>query len=243
MIKNLFDSYALKARVAPSLFVLVPAYFAALALVPGLRTFEATALISVAGLIVLVFLADVVRDRGKAAELELYRRWGGKPTTRTLRLRTTEDERTTHEIRELAQAVSGRPLPDETLERSDPARADAIIEEAVSILRERTRHGYPVVISELTAYGRKRNTWAIRRLGRATAALSFALSALAAAHPALRGLTGLPWPVGISFVNLVLVAYWFLEVRERWVQDAAERYAIALFWAATSLRPSTGVAS
>lgn len=241
LIQDLLDRYALSARVAPGLWALMPACIAALALAPELRSAGGSALLAVLAVVGTVFLADLVRDRGKAAETELFARWGGAPTTRRLRHRSARDKRALGELHERIRTATGRDLPDGGTEHNDPNQADRVYSEAVSVLRERTRTGYPVVFAELTSYGRKRNTWAIRHLGRATSVVGAAMCVAGVAYPPFRAALGLPWAGGAAALELLLIFYWFAEVREQWVKDAAERYADALFGAAEALSPAAGV--
>src|ERR1700728_226876 len=83
------DTYARRARLQPALLTALPIALAVFAWFPPdlLKWATLSSFLTYAGGTAL--LAQVARDQGKRKQPELYRRWGGKPTTRGLRHRET----------------------------------------------------------------------------------------------------------------------------------------------------------
>src|SRR5262245_44096339 len=86
-IQRFFDPYDLRARVFPALLAIVPfvvmfvcLYSAAIPVAPTLLTVALACGVPFA-------LSRLVRNAGKAAEAQLFEKWGGMPTTQLLRHR------------------------------------------------------------------------------------------------------------------------------------------------------------
>lgn len=80
------DDYERRARLAPGLLAVLPIALVILAL--GLRRLPiVSALLSLVTAVGgPVVLASLVRHRGLRLQAELFRKWGGAPTTKGLRL-------------------------------------------------------------------------------------------------------------------------------------------------------------
>ena len=226
MINEFFDRYALGARVVPAAWVVLPALVAAMTTMPETR--EVPLLFLAVAAIGLIFLAEGVRDRGRRAEVYLFDRWGGAPTVRRLRFSSASDPRAVTALHERLSVATGVVLPDADAEMADPAAADLVYGRAVEAARERTRAGHPVVFSELTTYGRRRNTWAMRGLGRIVAVVGLVVCAISIVLEVTAGALETGSVIGFA-AECMLVAHWFVVVREAWVSAAADRYADALF--------------
>jgi hypothetical protein len=128
--------------------------------------------------------------------------------------------------------VTGRALPSAAREAENPVGADREYEEAISILRERTRDSkrFRLLFNENADYGFRRNSLAIRRL-----ALGVALVVLVLSLALLGFGDWRRWAIsaGISFACAV---YWWRIVRPEWVRDAAEAYADRLLATVDALR-------
>lgn len=230
------DRYAAEARIVPTLILVLPPILSLLGLYPPARTLTSISIVTMAGAVATIVLSHAVRTRGKAAEKQLFRRWNGPPTTRCLRHRFAESPESVAELHRSVMAATGRHLPTADQEQGDPRAADEEYAAAVEVLRERTRdvERFPVIMAENASYGLRRNLWGIRNWGRTLTTLG-----------ALAGLTVVLMPVDTShgpavavmLLNVAALAFWMWGVSERWVQQAAELYAEALFRACGVLRP------
>lgn len=239
------DRYERRARLAPGLLALLPAAVTINAL--GLR--DAPIISAVVSLLSLtggpVLLADTVRSFGSKAQTELWRTWGGSPTTIALRTREPTQNGLQRETwRSAVEKVADIRLASRRSEQSRPAKADEAIEVAVGRLRELTRGSDPrflLVQAENRGYGFQRNLYGIRRIGRMLALGGFLVIG---AYVAWRGVTGVH-PVVLTadvlglLVNVLILLGWCVLPSADHVRAAGEKYAYQLLQAAVSLARDT----
>lgn len=222
------DPYTVRARVLPVLLVVLPGCLASIAWFPEAETWWS----AVSGLVmacgVPAFIAQVGRDRGKKKEAELYRAWGGKPTTRFLRHRNaTNKVILARRHRRLQELMVDIMIPTEQEEENNPTHADEVYDACALFLRERTRDKkkFLILFQENVSYGFRRNLWGLKPLGLVVALLGLA---------AIVGLIFLRYrqsvhllPVAVIYAagNALLVAIWLFWVRPEWVRIPAEGYA------------------
>ncbi len=234
-----FDAYQRQARLQPLLLVAFPAAVLAYALgTPDELLGRAGAAATTFGLVTLV--VALARDRGRRLEVELWKSWGGPPTT-TMMLSTSEapspnlEVHRRHVRRLLPEAT---PLTDER-DRHDPIGSVRTIEQYVTHLRERTRdrQRFPIVFDALTGYGFRRNTLGLRPVGIAIAGFTVVVAIGALVLVALN-LIERPVPaLVLSFVVGVVATLMWARATSAWVQVQANRYAEALLAAAEAIEP------
>lgn len=172
------DAYDLRARVAPVSLVFLPLTFILLALLPTNPL--AVVVLLAAGPLAAVF-SPIGRDWGKRIQPKLRAEWDGFPTTRMLRHRGAGRDRISATLRHCVEQATRICLPSKEQEAADPARADAVYEDATRSLRDLTRNSsdYPLVLSTNIAYGFHRNMLGARWRGMAfscaSAVITFAL--------------------------------------------------------------------
>lgn len=231
---SLFDAYGLRARLLPTLLVVLPATIVVAILLPSIYTTLARIFGSLGVVAVgLFFLAHVIRARGRQLEKRLYVEWGGIPTTAWLRHRDDNlDSRTKARYHKfLGDRISGLQMPTSEQERKDPIEADQTYASAVKWLLEFTRDTkqFPLVFNENVYYGFRRNTLAAKPIA---LGLLLALIALATwityRHYGL-SIDGIgPDAVAVWLVLIACTALWMLLVTKEWVKDGAYAYARAL---------------
>src|SRR5436309_10857806 len=79
------------------------------------------------------------RGAGKRKEPDLFRLWGGKPTTQLLRHAGTSNPVALERRHEQLGRITGLSLPDAMAESTDRTAADNVYDAAVEVLKERTR--------------------------------------------------------------------------------------------------------
>lgn len=237
---TIFDRYTWTARILPGLLVVLPPGVSAALLYPPIGNLGTTAVAMVAGTVLVAVITQVVRDRGRRTEARLFRAWGGAPTTRMLRHRFGESDDVAELHRTITRATGHR-LPDAATERDDPAAADESYRRAVADLRELTRapDQFPIVLGENIGYGFRRNTLAMKWPGIAVSLTLGAASGVGLGLQGVRSHVGLAELLGMLLLHLTMLVFWTRIVDERWVQHAAERYALALFRVARVLPPRT----
>jgi hypothetical protein len=220
------DAYDRRARIAPVVLVvapLLPIAVGAPIQLPGWQK-----LWGAAWLAVPVLVEELGRDRGRRLQPELWRAWGGAPTTTMLRWRGAANRVQVERRHALPQEQvgAGLRLPTEAEEVQDPEGADAAYEAAVGVLKERTRDAsqYPLVLNENARYGFRRNVFGLRPFG--IAASLIALGAALMAAVAIRKVMAAF--VAAAAVDVLLLLFWWRIVTEAWVRPAAEAYADAL---------------
>ena len=227
------DRYSDEARLVPSLVLVITPVLTILGAYPPARALDSLAIVATAGAVAVVVLSRVVREWGKLAEIELYREWGGAPTTSLLRHRSAPNKEDLAKLHEAISAVTGCRLPDAAEEAGDPKVADKMYTAAVDILRERTRDGtkFPTVLAENATYGMWRNLRGARHWGRLLSASGIAIGLLSS----WMGQISIADGVWVVLLNCVAFAFWHRLISSRRVQEAGERYAGALFLAALAM--------
>jgi hypothetical protein len=183
--------------------------------------------------------SQVGRDPGKRLEPELWKSWGGPPTSALLRWRGNSKANVSHRHQLLEHGLGGGlHLPTEEEEASNSHLADERYENAVAILRGRTRDRarFPLLHAENLNYGFRRNTLGLKSLGLVSCWLTLAWSgALTIATIVTTRLDLLVpnaiIPAAVSVVGLVL----WPHANSPWVKTAADAYAARLIEAADLL--------
>src|SRR5260221_4343466 len=209
MIEKFLGEYVLKARVVPGLIlafpVLVDAFYAA-PLLSAVPIFAASGICSFALVYALGYLAGT---RGGAIEAELWKQWGGPPSTRFLRYRdltfTSDLKATIHGT--LAQRLSVVLLTQEE-EAREPGRADRAIFDAFRQVREHLRQHNPkgLWFQHDIEYGFSRNLFGCRLLW---VIVALAGTVFAAAHGARSGCSGILNSGSVLCLLSVLCALYF----------------------------------
>lgn len=222
------DKYSTFARIAPATLMMLPVAI----LSAGLALdFGVTYSVGAAGAAFLpsLLIGEILRDRAKRAEPEMFERWDGPPTTRFVRhADTTLPRQKKTAIRRQLTALSRQELPSPQQELDNPAEADATYSLAIAACREKFRDQtkYQRLFSELTAYGFRRNLYAAKPYS-----LAFTiLSALALALTCYKTASLEDIVKVLSFVCLeaVVALVWVFGVTESFVRRSAENYAHAL---------------
>ena len=250
---QIFDPYTFRARIQPALVVVLPLGFVMFALLPG-HPFFVTAffgLLGAAGGTAVV--AQVGRELGRKKEPNLWKSWGGPPTTRLLRFRDSPDQIVLHQWRAKIERLMGYSLPSRQEEAEDLAAADQKYEVAVSFLRESTRDTskFPLVFAENINYGFRRNLWGMKPYGLGVALLAtvccwgvfLSSVGLHEADSLLVNMFRNPDGVVVtrligSILNTAITAAWLLVISPQWVRTAAEAYAQSLLRSVDALDPN-----
>jgi hypothetical protein len=240
-MKSPVDIYTLKARIFPAFLLCLPVALAVTAWAPEAKL-PTIALFGITGNVAVSFLvAERVRDQGKAKEPELWKSWGGPPTTQLLRHKNPEvSPQMRNTWRQALEELYGSALPTAASETKAPEKADQAYEAAVFRLRERTREAekYPLVFKENVSYGFRRNLWALKPTG---ICLAGASTLACAAKIAMANFT--EWTIEshavIAFVAcVVLLVWWLMAITKTWVRTPAFEYAKRLLGASILLEES-----
>ncbi len=232
-----FDTYSLNARLRPALIVCLPIFLAIISWFPMPTAAWGTVVGLAVSCGVTAFLAQLGRDRGKAKELELHQKWGGKPTTQLLRHRDKKLDPNTKARyhNKLRMLISGIRIPTAEEEANDPKSADEVYDSCVLFLRENTRdrEKFRTVFQENVNYGFRRNLWGMKWAGIFLAFLGLVACLLAVLVKQSDPMT---W-VGIAgaLLNASLLVWMIFRVTEDWVWLAGLAYAERLLGACDTL--------
>ncbi len=229
------DAYTRKARIAPAVLVGVPggALLIAGAISPQTVLRAVGVFLGALGIVA----AMLVRDAGRAAQPGLWAMWGGPPTTSRLRWSSSAAEPAIRRLHERVESVTHEPLPDAASEGAEPAEADRLYEEAVGVLRERTRDpsAFPLVAAENAEYGFRRNAYGMRTVGAAFALVGMLVSVAFAVLGSGSSVTRVErWVPAAVACGLCLI-FWRTVVKPEWVRRAADNYADRLLGAIDAL--------
>lgn len=239
MIGSFLDPYDRKARLYPALLViLVPVV--ALTLVAPVFSSQLAGLASLAvALGGLMLLSSLGREWGKRKEPQLFKEWGGTPTTlMLLGVTTSLDHVTLNRYKRILEGkIAGLTFLDPAIDDSQPPNAAAICESAVKWLREATRDSkkFALIFAEKTNYGFRRNLLGVRPLAIMMCVLTLlatALHAWLASTGNLSAVSGQSWvSAAVACVGIVV---WGGVVNAEFVKMTAFAYATALLAACDS---------
>jgi hypothetical protein len=226
---KIFDAYSLRARLFPILFASASLLVALAVLIPWHRLSWTHAVAGIAVPVILFVAADIARRVGKAREPDLYKKWGGIPTTRMLRRRDgTIDTPTKAAYLTFLASKIGAPAPTPQDEASDPTKADAYYGRCAAWLRENTRDTkkFSILFNENITYGYRRNLLALKVFALLADATMFigAAGAFAYWRPDVESELAfkLFLLMAVAVVHAILMS---IAVSEKALKEAAETYA------------------
>lgn len=229
------SAYERRARLVPGLLAVAPVTITVITL--GLKAYPAVALslgvLTAAGGAYL--LSVIVGNAGRRIQDDIFKAWGGRPTTQLLRTRNSDVNPAQREIwRTAIEAATGVKLLSKRRELSDPAMADYTIEAATDQMRHLTDdERFPRVAAENAAYGFERNLWGFRWFGRSIAFLCLLVTAGFFLLPQTdRGVTPEALVIGIV-IDGILLAIWIGLPSSKRAREAGLRYAQQLMQAVT----------
>lgn len=239
------DLYTLKARVAPVMIVALPLVLTAVCWradeLAQWQTVWSIILASGGG----ILLGEFGRTRGKALELKLYASWGGRPTTRMLRWRSSTNlELLKRYRRNIGRIVPDVQMPTEEQEAKDPATADSVYDAVTKTLISKTRNKrkYDLVFKENCSYGFRRNLWGLKPYGAIVTVLALVVTATLILMDLIesRQMTSVETlQVACLAVASILAYAWLCVIKPSWIRVAADAYAERLLEATEVLAGDT----
>jgi hypothetical protein len=228
-LKDILDAYDVRARLYPTLLVVLPAALLTISIFPAsLRGWSL-----LWGLFVwcggTVLLAQIGRDPGKKKQTKLFNEWGGVPTIRILRYSNTSNkELLIHRHKKLQSLIPDLKIPGEDEEIANPKKADAIYHTCTKFLRERTRDKdkFRLVFEENCNYGFRRNLWAMKPFGVSLSLIAFLIISYKILKSGIGNMLAAdPQVILCAIFCLLLFIFWLFCFTEKWVEIAADAYA------------------
>lgn len=228
-----FNTYSLKARVYPSVIVLLPCFILTIVYVTNIELYYHY-FTSFACLGVFSFmLAQIGRDNGKKKENGLFKHWDGKPTS--MILRHSNDHLDIHTKKrfhtKLEQMIPDIKIPTHEEEMENLQAADEIYDSCTKFLISKTRDTskYSLLFKENINYGFRRNlwgmkTWAIEIIAICILVHSFMMTQN---FTSIETVNTKDWMLLGIFILFAL--FWLLMVNREWVKTTALAYAERLY--------------
>ena len=223
------NSYNLKARVYPVILSLIPIIFIGSVYSFHLQSYYQV-LTSLGITTALYFLfSQLGRDKGKALEKEMWKKWSGTPTTQILRYSNDIIDKHTkknyhHKLKELTGI--GNELNEE-FEKDFPQKADEIYQSWTKFLLSKTRDTkkYNLLFQENINYGFRRNLLGLKGIAILIIILlmisSFFYSFIMGEY-----IVKFSSELLISEIILILILiFWIGIVKENWIKIVAFSYA------------------
>lgn len=231
-----FDYYSLRARLCPALLALFPGalgVFAWTGVGPHWESAIWTTFGTIGG---TFFLAVLARNSGKGVEPDLWKSWGGPPTTEYLRHSGPANSLLRARWHKSMGKLLGVTFPSQEEEAADPAKADEVYRAATKLLIDKTRDTkkYPLVFKENITYGFCRNLLGLKWIGLTIAILGMAACLTAALMPTLsKSPPFMAWTLTVT--SAVLLVGWIFWVRPGLVRVPAVAYAERLLESSETL--------
>lgn len=239
-LDKFFDKYSFNARVKPALFIILPIVVTAYILIEPLRTL----LGSLVGIFVTCgvvnFFSNQMSSAGNELQIELFKKWGGAPSTIILR---HSDEILDKFTKQRYRAKLNELIPNfkkitENYEIQNSKDADDYYKSASNFMREYTRNEkrYPLILSENISYGFSRNLLAFKQTAITIILISFTISLLfiifntALESNFIDTLKEIPSSNYVLLgVHLVFFLIWCFMINENWVKTRGIAYAKRLY--------------
>ena len=162
------NTYNLKARVFPVILAILPIVIIGFAYSLSFKSYYLL-LVSFGITAALYFLfSQLGRDKGKAIEKEMWKKWGGAPTTQILRYSNKIiDKHTKYKYHSNLKEFTGIGEElNEEFEKKFPDKADEIYQAWTKFLISRTRDTkkYNLLFHENINYGFRRNLFGLKRI-------------------------------------------------------------------------------
>lgn len=233
------DTYTRRARIYPFLVAALPLALATLVWFPDkLIGWSAFGSVFVWGG-GTALIAQLARDWGRKKQPRLFETWDGKPTTRRLRHRDTDNKvilaRRHKKLQELLPDVL---IPTAEEELANKEIADEVYEAYGDFLRTKTRdrEAFPLVFEENCNYGFRRNLWGMKPLGFTISLVgTVAVGILIVWNFLAEDASISPLEILIGLINLLLFLGWSFVFNPEWVRVPAEAYADQLIAACDKL--------
>ena len=240
LVNRFFDRYVVVARLFPALIFIAPIFVAAIVVFPKLLSgYRNSGALGLAAVGALYFVSSLARSRGKIVEHDLIARWGGWPTTILLRHRDqTIDPKSKARYHSALEKMLGETLPGEADERADPTNSDHAYRSATKLLLERRRgKQHARVHEENASFGFRRNLLGLKRPA-ITIAMVCVIGTVVAwtlinqsvnIETVWASLIAKPIMPGLVLGDMVYVIALLWGVNDRFVRQAGNEYALALF--------------
>lgn len=227
------DKYTIKARLYPSFLVLLPAFVVGVYYITDIEKYYHyfTALFAI-GLFTFL-LSQLGRDKGKSKEPDLYKYFGGKPTTQVLRHSNSHIDSITKEryYKLLSRKIDGIQIPTADQERNNAIYADQVYDSCAKYLISKTRdtNKFNLLFKENISYGFRRNLWGMKAWALLLLFCCFILHFYFATHNFTIFNQYKTKDIGLFVFLFAATLFWLIVVTKNWIKLTAFAYAERLY--------------
>ena len=225
--KDFQRKYATRARIKPAFIVFLPLGIALIALFSNIFTgwsFLAWAMSSVG---ISILLEQISRDLGKRKEDNLFKQWGGKPSTILLSHQKSTLNRTTlHRYQATLFQLTKISFPTIDDEINNQKQAYLIYESYGDFLKEKTRdvNKFRLLFEESINYGFRRNLWGMKTIALCFLFLS-SMMIVMKVYLTWEGITKVQPVDGVALIiNALLLISWIFLITPDWIKVTAYQF-------------------
>lgn len=238
-MENIFDLYSLRARITPAAIFLVPALLLFLAWWPFEFNEQIFSVLSVVSVLVLILFSHVVRSLGQKAQVDLYKKWEGKPSVLALRhsnsIIDNSIKQRYHQI--LANKIHDIVIPSAKSEAENLIFADAQYNIASEWVLSNTRDKskYPLIFAENVNYGFWRNMFGLKKYVIILYQPLFMLNFVSLFEKWITPTKNIGSLDVLSMISCsLLLVTWVLVIKPSWVKETADDFSRQLYKACDS---------
>lgn len=230
-LKDIFDTYGRRARLQPTLYVILPLVVTVFVWIPSVYNIWGIILSFATSWGVLTLMTGWTREKGRALEKKLYVEWGGRPTTIWLRQHDSNLDDTTKSryYSFLEKNIEGWVAPTSDEQRFNEVTCDSRYDSAVKWLLEYTRNtgDFPLVFKELVSYGFRRNLRGMKIFGITVSVVAILVNSFLI-YLLEPNETLITLALAVIIGSSLSILAWLFIVTKNWVKDSAYAYARAL---------------
>lgn len=223
------NSYNLKARVYPVILTLIPIIIIGFIYSIQLQSYYQI-LVSFGVTTALFFLfSQLGRDKGKSLEKEMWKKWGGIPSTQVFRYSdNTIDKHTKIRYHKKLMELTGvGENINEMFETTSPNDADEVYKSWSNYLISKSRDTkkYNLLFQENVNYGFRRNLFGLKTFA---IIIIILLMIGCVTYSFIIGNYQLDYSKELIISEIILVLFlifWISKIRENWIKSVAFSYA------------------
>ncbi|RWP25157.1 MAG: hypothetical protein EOR02_29960 [Mesorhizobium sp.] len=241
------DAYSIRARLFPAVLAIAPAIALATVAVTWNHLSLPQVVTTLAVGVLFVGFSDIARRFGKAAEKEMFKDTGGRPTITLLQYsdRTFAEATKARYRNFLAEAIGESPLSIED-EKRDPNASAGFYERCGNWLRERTRDTtkFKILFEENKTYGFRRNLFGVKWPALTLNVIVVLIClAILSRHLDVPNDPSLMQVFTVLIIAAIHAGYFYFFVGRKAVVEASDQYARQLILSCETLMSEATIAA
>lgn len=223
------NTYSLKARIYPVILSLLPILIVGILFsIEFQNYYQGLGSLGLSGVLFFLF-SQLGRDRGKKKEKQLWKEWGGSPTTQLFRFSNDTIDRITKKAYhdKMNSLVSSSIIPSKEEEEKSQEMCDEIYKSWTKFLIRKTRDTskFNLLFSENINYGFRRNMYGLKPFS-IIVLLLLCAAIWVSNYLTYNGFNFLDKSTLVQqFILIISLIFWVFVVNKRWIKIPAFSYA------------------